>query len=112
MAKQFAISTIYKTGVTSYGVASEVSKKTSVETAVARNEDGKVTNEIAYSKKTSIDINGTLDGAAPSAGDTLTIDSVTYLIKSVEVKESNTAYSTFTLTAEKDDAATQVGYSA
>lgn len=112
MAKQFAISTIYQTGVTSYGVASEVSKKTSVETATARDEDGKVTDEIAYSKRTSITIDGTLSGTAPAAGDVLTVDGATYLIKSVEVKESNSAYSTFTLTAEKDDAATQVGYSA
>lgn len=111
MAKTFGISAIYKNGITSYGVASEVSKKTSVETATARDESGKITDEKAYSQKVAIDINGTLNGTAPEAGDLLTIDTKTYLIKSVEVKESNSNYSTFSLTAEKDDDATQVAYS-
>lgn len=111
MAKTFGITAAYQTGITAYGVAQEVTRTSAAETATARDENGKITDEKAYSRKATYNIRAILNGTPPEAGDQLTISAETYLIKSVEVREQNTNYCELTITAEKDDDATQVAYS-
>lgn len=102
---QFGIITTV-TGVLPIMVES-LSKSSSAEVAEAVGTDGKVAYRHAYSVGTTVNISGTLNlgesDTLPVAGDTLTIDTVDYLIDSVEVAESNRDFVKVTIGASTAD---------
>lgn len=112
MARQFGV-VIVPSGTISSLVANSVSSATSVETATARNEMGKVTDIQAYSKTTTVTIRGLLDAAAPGvvAGSTVTIPAGTFLVTNAEVSETNTNFTEYSITATMMDSASIVVYS-
>jgi len=111
MARQFGIiSTVSGfTGV----VVTSFDKQTTVEVAEARDGSGKVTDQKAYSRTTTLTATCLLDSAdySVAAGDSITFDSVSYLITNVTVREQNTEFATVTITAERKDSATIAAYS-
>lgn len=111
MARQFGIITVPAGTITAM-VANSVSSSTSVETATARNESGKVINNQAYSKTTTLTVRGLLDAASPTvvAGSTIVISGGTFLVTSAELSESNTAFVEYSLTAVSIDGCTPTPY--
>lgn len=85
----------------------------SVETAMARGEDGKVIEHQAYSKGTTVTANGLLNVATPTitAGSVITLADGDYLVTSAERAETNTDFVRYNLTFEKHDACTPTAYS-
>ena len=110
MARKFGIITTV-TGVESIIIQS-INKKTSVEIAEARDEDGHVTDLKAYSKGQSVDIRALLDAdrVSTEAGQTLTIGTKTYIIESTDQAETNTGWVEVSLTARTADSATIAAY--
>lgn len=102
-------------GVTStggYGVLQSLTETQTAEVAEARNESGKVTDQIAYSKTHEVTAEGLFNGdTLGGAGSSLTAGSLTGLILSQTVSETNTGYKTVSVTIQKKDSATQVAYS-
>lgn len=100
------------TGITDIIVESDNISE-SVETAMARDESGKVINHEAYSKSTTITANGLLDVSAPTitAGSVISLADGDYLVTSAERVESNTDYVRYNLTFEKHDDCTPTAYS-
>jgi len=102
-------------GVTStggYGVLQSLSESSTAEIAEARDENGKVTDQKAYSKTNEATAEGIFDGdSVADAGASLTVGSLTGLITSVSKTESNTDYKRVSVTIQKKDAATQSAYS-
>jgi len=78
----------------------------SVETAEARNEKGEIIDIAAYSKGTTVDIQGVYTGAGVQAGKTITIGEDTYLVTSTSRTESNSAFQEGSVSARKADSAT------
>ncbi|NLF28389.1 MAG: hypothetical protein GX592_10865, partial [Clostridiales bacterium] len=72
-----------------------------------------VTDQKAYSRTTTLTATCLLDSAdySVAAGDSITFDSVSYLITNVTVREQNTEFATVTITAERKDSATIAAYS-
>lgn len=104
-------------GVTStggYGVLQTVTRGSTAEKAEARDETGKVTDEIAYSRTSTAQADFVADTAtaenAYAAGTSLTIGDLTGLITDVSVNETNADYKRGSVSIEKKDAATQVAY--
>lgn len=110
MAKTFGV-----TGGGAYGVLQSVSESSTAEKAEARDKDGKVTDEIAYSRTSQATAEFVCDTATAenpfAAGTSITIGTLTALITSVNVDQSNTDFERGSVTIEKKDAATQVAYS-
>lgn len=115
MARQFGVISFVSGGTTALTgiIAQSVTKSTSVETATARGESGKVIDMLAYSKTETITVRGLLDAASPSvlAGNTIVISGGTYMITSAEQTESNTDFVQYSITATKSDSAVPVAYS-
>ena len=110
MAKSFGV-----TSTGGYGILQSLSESSAAEKAEVRGADGKVTDEIAYSRTDQATAefvcdSGTAENAF-AAGTSLTIGALTALIASVNVDESNTDFQRGSVTIEKKDAATQVAYS-
>jgi len=110
MARQFGIIT------TSAGVAGIVtnsfSTKESADVAEARDENGKVTDVKAYSRRTTYDLRGVMDSASISvhAGDSVILGGKTCIVKSVDVSESNTGFAEASVSAEAVDSAAVSAY--
>lgn len=116
MARQHGILTTVS-GLSGAMVINNLTTSESVEISEARNEAGYVTDRKAYSKKTTVKGDGLLDTttvppSAVSAGATLSVNSKTYLIESVDVTETNTDYAKVSFTASHADNATETAYTA
>ena len=111
MARQFGIITT-PAGTVSGIVVTSFTQSTSAEIAEARNEQGYVTDLKAYSKGTSVNVRGLLDSTdvTVSAGDTLTLGNVNYIVESVNRSETNTAYIEVDFSARTADAAVISAY--
>ena len=90
-----------------YGVIQNKSDNGSAEIAEARDHVGKVIKQKAYSKSKEVQFEALFDSAAtlPSPGDTVTLDTVAYLVSSCNVTSSNTDFKKVNITAVKKDAA-------
>jgi pyridoxine 5'-phosphate synthase PdxJ len=111
MARQFGIITT-TTGITGI-VVNSLTTSNSAEIAEARDENGKITDLKAYSKAETISVSGLLDGSiGVQAGAKLTLNSVDYIIESVEISETNTGYTEVSLTARTADSAAIAPYAA
>ena len=110
MARQFGIITT-SAGVTGI-VTNSMSTKESADVAEARDENGKVTDVKAYSRRTTFDIRGVMDSAsiAVHAGDSVTLGGKTCIVKSVDVSESNTGFAEASVSAEAVDSAAVSAY--
>ena len=110
--RQFGIITNTSGGVASLIVPNGIQSQNSVETAEARNEQGKVTDIVAYSKSQTVTFRGLLNNTEYDfdAGSTITIGSSTYLVESRDINEQNTAFVEVTITAKLSDAATITAY--
>ena len=99
------------TNVSESIVIQSLNKKTSVEIAEARNEQGLVTAMKAYSKGYSVDIRALVntDNLKTEAGQTLTIDNKTYIIESTDQAETNVGWVEVSLSAKTADSATITG---
>lgn len=107
MALTFAI-----TSTGGYGVLQSVEKTETADIADARGADGKVTDSKAYSKTTTVKADGLFNGdSLGGAGTSLTVATVTGLIKTITKSESNTDYQKVSVEIEKKDSATQVALS-
>ena len=84
-----------------------------VDIAEARDADGKVTDEIAYSQTKTATVDFVVDGTdtVAEAGASEVIGGLTGLITDATETENNTAYKTGRLTVKIKDGATQVAYS-
>ena len=93
---------------TTYGIIQSMSKNETAEIAEARDHEGKVIEQKAYSKGTEVQIEALFDSTAtlPTAGSTVTIDTVEYLVSSCNVTSSNTEFKKASITATKKDSAT------
>ena len=96
------------TTASSYGVSQTQGSEATAEIAQARSAVGLVTNEQAYSRTVKSRATVLLDGAAPSAGASITIFGNTGLCESVNVTETNTNYKQAEIVITKADSATQV----
>lgn len=112
MAKVFGIVAADVTDMTSYGVLQEVDSSDSVEVAEARDEDGYITDMIAYSKTEEKTYNYVVNGTKPTVGSVWVSGTLNFLITAVSQKHSNTEFSSGTLTAQRKDNATITAYSA
>lgn len=89
-----------------------VSITETAEIADARDEDGKVTDQKAYSKTVEATSEGLYNGdSLGGAGVSLAIGSVTGLVTSQSTNETNTGYKTVSVTVQKKDSATQAAIS-
>lgn len=105
MARAFGIVTAKNGGITGITINSLNKTETTKEASVI-GEDGKTLEIKAYSIEKTIDVSGVIDGAAPAAGNKLTIGGVDYLISSVKVNEASEAFVTVDLSAKTTDNAT------
>lgn len=110
--RRFGIITNTSGGVASLIVPNGIQSQNSVETAMARNSEGKVTDIHAYSKTRSVTFRGLLNNTEFDfdAGSTITIDSDTFIVKSRDINEQNTDFVEVTITAETVDSATITAY--
>ena len=107
MARQFGVVSVVSGTTTAIAdiIAESVTASQSVETAMARDETGKVINHQAYSKTTTLTINGLLNVATPTieAGSVVVIGGGTFLVTSAEQVESNTDFVRYNLTVTASD---------
>ena len=87
-------------------IANSLTFNDTVETAEARNEKGEIIDIAAYSKGTTVDIQGVYTGEGVKAGKTITIGENSYLVTSVSRTESNTAFQEGSVSARRADNAT------
>lgn len=115
MARSFGVISIVSGTTTAIAdiVAESVNTAESVETATARNEVGKVTDVLAYSKTKTLTINGLLNVSAPTvtAGSTIVISGGTFLVTNAELVESNTDFVRYNLTVTSSDDCVPIAYS-
>jgi len=112
--RQFGILTTVS-GLSGVMVLNNVTYSETVEIAEARDESGKVTNRKAYSKTTTVKGDGVLDtttvpATAISGGETITIDSKSFLIESADFTQVNTDYAKGSFTATRKDDETLSAY--
>lgn len=90
---------------TTYGVVQSKSLNKSAEVAEARDHEGKVIAQKAYSKGHELQMEVLFDSEAelPEAGETITVDAVEYLVTSCNETSSNTEYKKASITATKKD---------
>lgn len=87
-------------------IANSLNFNDSVETAEARNEKGEIIDIAAFSKGTTVDIQGVYTGTGVKAGQTITIGSDDFLVTSVSRTEANTAFQEASVSARRADSAT------
>lgn len=87
-------------------IANSLTFNDTVETAEARNEKGEIIDIAAYSKGTTVDIQGVYTGTGVQAGKTITIGENSFLVTSVSKTESNTAFQEASVSARRADQAT------
>ena len=87
-------------------IANSLTFNDTVETAEARNEKGEIIDIAAYSKGTTVDIQGVYTGEGVKAGKTITIGEDSYLVTTVSRTESNTAFQEGSVSARRADNAT------
>lgn len=87
-------------------IANSLTFNDTVETAEARNEKGEIIDIAAYSKGTTVDIQGVYTGTGVQAGKTITIGEDSFLVTSVSKTESNTAFQEASVSARRADQAT------
>lgn len=99
------------TGISSIIIQS-LNLRTNVEIAEARGEDGKVVELKAYSKGKSVDIRALVnaDALKTEAGQTLTIDNISYIIESTDQAENNSGWVEVSISAKTADSATITTY--
>ena len=114
MARSFGVISIVSGGTTAIAdiIAESVNKSNSVETATARDESGKVIDMQAYSKTTTLTINGLLNVSTPTidAGSVVVISGGTFLVTSAELVESNSDFVRYNLTVTQSDNCVPVAY--
>lgn len=102
-------------GVTStggYGVLQSATKTSTAEIADARNAEGKVTDQKAYSKTNEVSAEALFNGETlAEAGAELTVGGLAGLITNISKSESNTDFQRVSVTVQKKDAATLSAYS-
>ena len=108
MALTFGVPTTNST----YGLFQRQQKKSTAEIADARGEDGKVTDQKAFSKEvqTSGSFLVIAGGSIPSIGTSVTLYGETGLVADVSEQVENTNYKSGEITVTKKDAATQAAY--
>ena len=113
MARQFGIVSNTSGGITGC-VLNSVRRSTSVQTAEARGEDGKVTDKWFFSREEKVSLAGVMDSDSLTvkAGDTISYGGKTYAVHSTSVDETNTGAATFTIEGAAPDAASIHAYSA
>ena len=97
--RQFGIITSL-TGLTAGICVNSLDTNETVETAEARNEIGAITDLAGYSQRREITVTGVLDtakGELITAGSILTLGGKSYLVNSVQRRESNQAFVEVTL---------------
>ena len=97
-----------------YGVVQNKNNNKSAEVAEARDHRGRVIAQRAYSKGTEVqmDVLFDTDATLPAAGETVTVDTVSYLVTSCNETESNTEFKKASITAVKKDSAILTEYEA
>ena len=95
-------------------VIQSLNKKTSVEIAEARDENGNVIELKAYSKEYSVDIRALVnaDEFKTEAGQELTVGNQKFIIESTDQAENNSGWVEVSLTAKTADNAAITTYSA
>lgn len=110
MARQFGIVTDMSNTLSAGILINSITFDESTETAQARDTTGAVVDIAAYSRSTSISIDGLLDTSEGvelvKAGNKITIGGKDYLIESVSKQESNTDFCTVSISARTSDNAT------
>jgi hypothetical protein len=95
-----------------YGVFQRQQSKATAEIADARGEDGKVTDQKAFSKE--VQASGSFlviaGGSVPDVGTSVTLFGLTGLVADVSTQVENTNYKSGEITVTKKDAATQSAY--
>lgn len=105
MARVFGVVTS-AAGLTAGIAVNSMTITSASESAEARDATGKVTDIKAYSVNTTLSATGVMDseaGTLVTAGSSITIDSVAYLIDNVSKSETNTGYVTVTISAKTAD---------
>lgn len=97
-------------GGLSASLLQSLTENATAEIAEARDENGAVTDQIAYSRETTASLEAIFDtgDTLPAAGASVTIGTVTGLVTSVGSQEKNTGYKSCTIEVAKKDSATQV----
>lgn len=110
MARQFGIVTDMSDTLSAGILINSISFDESTQTAEALDTQGAVVDIAAYSRSTTISIDGLLDTTEGvelvKAGNKITIGDKDYLIESVSKQESNTDFCRVSLTARTSDNAT------
>jgi hypothetical protein len=108
MARVFGV--VATGGGLSASLLQSLSENATAEIAEARDENGLVTDQTAYSRETTASLEAVFDAAdsLPKAGASITIGAVTGLVTAVGSQESNTGYKSCTIEVSKKDSATQV----
>ena len=101
-------------GVTSTAdniVLTDFTSGSNAEIAEARDQNGAITNLHAYSVGKTVTAAGFLSGSGtvPQAGSTITAGSISYLVESSELVESNTDFQKVNLSLRTADSATLSG---
>jgi hypothetical protein len=96
-----------------WGIFQSVNHNDSAEVAEARGADGKVIEQKAYSVTNEKQFEALIDSEVatlPGIGEALTVGTWEGIITSVSLTESNTEYQKLSVTAQKKDSATIVGF--
>jgi len=105
MAIQFGVAS-----TASYGLVQELSNAQTAEIAEARNETGKATNQVAFSKETVVRQRVITTDTLPVVGTTNALTTTVGLVRSVTQTENNTAYKTGEIEVAVKDSATVTAY--
>lgn len=94
------------------GIVQSMSRNKSAEVAEARDENGKVIAQKAYSKTEEVSIEALIQTGVtpPDAGTIITIDTVEYLVTASNITASNTEFNKVSITANKKDSAVLTAY--
>lgn len=106
MGKTFGCDT---TGL-SWGVFKTHKTDDKAKIAKDSDENGKVTDEQAYSRTLTEEGTFSLNGAVPRSGTKIDLGGGSKLITSISVTKKNDGYAEGTVTTEQDDESTQVEY--
>lgn len=107
MSTKFGIITS-TTGMSAGITVNSLSFQDTVQQADARNEQGAITDITAYSRGQTVSVDGVLTAetsALATAGSTMTLGSVTWLITDVTRNETNTDYVQVSISARTADGA-------
>lgn len=93
-------------GITAGIMINSLDFNETVETAQARDEQGRIVDIAAYSNSKTVSIQGLMDtakGSVATAGSIITLDGKQWLIDSVAKRESNTGFVELTISARTAD---------